>query len=61
MLQDKNPEIKVYVVVSSNAYEVANGEDCINVRTGKHISFKDYEEYKETILKTAEQRNKLKY
>lgn len=58
-LQDKNPDIKVYIVVSSNAYEVANREDCINVRTGKHIRFKDYEEYKQTILKTAEQRNEL--
>ena len=61
LLHDKNPDIKVYIVVSSNAYEVANGEDCINVRTGKHIRFKDYEEYKQTILKTAEQRNKLNY
>ena len=49
LLHDKNPDIKVYIVVSSNAYEVANGEDCINVRTGKHIRFKDYEEYKQTI------------
>ena len=61
LLQDKNPDIKVYIVVSSNAYEVANGEACINVRTGKHIRFKDYEEYKQTILKTAEQRNESNY
>lgn len=60
LLQDKNSDIKVYIVGSSNAYEVANGEDCINVRTDKHIRFKDYKEYKQTILKTAEQRNELR-
>lgn len=57
IIKDKPSDTEVYIVVSANAYEVANGEDCINVRTGKHIKFANYEEYKQTILDSVELRN----
>lgn len=45
---------ETYIVVSTNAYELANGMECFSVNEGKYLTFKDYEEYKEYILKTAE-------
>lgn len=41
-----------YIVFSANAYELARDEKCIYARTGKEVSFKDYEEYRKFILKT---------
>ena len=42
----------LYIVVSANSYELANGENCMDVYTGKYKHFKDYEEYKKFILGT---------
>lgn len=58
---DVQPGYQLYIVISTNAYEFANGEDCINVRTGKHVKFTDYEDYKQTILQSVTLRNKLSY
>jgi len=41
-----------YVIVTANEYELANGELCIDARTGKTVRFKDYEEYRDFILKS---------
>lgn len=57
VMKDAPSDTEVFIVVSANTYEVANGEDCINVRTGKHIKFADYEEYKQTILDSVKSRN----
>lgn len=46
--------VEPYIIISANAYEVANGENCFLVNEGKYHRFKDYEEYKKYILKTAE-------
>lgn len=43
--------ISVYFVVSSNSYELAKGEHCIDVKTGKTVTFKDYEDWAEFICK----------
>jgi len=51
-LTSKN--IKAYIVVSTNAYELANGEECFSVNEGKYMTFNDYEDYKQYIVKTSE-------
>ena len=44
----------IYVIVCTNAFEFANNEKCFDVVGGKYIPFKDYNEYKDFILKSAE-------
>lgn len=48
----------VYVIISANSFEMANGEQCLDVYNGKYTSFNDYEEYKEFILKSRERKEK---
>lgn len=57
--QDK----KIYIIVSANEYEMANGEQCFDVYNGKYITFKDYEDYRSMILeskKWKEERTKVR-
>ena len=49
---------EVYIIISANEYELANGEQCFDVNSGKYLTFKDYEDYKEFILKRREKKNK---
>jgi energy-coupling factor transporter ATP-binding protein EcfA2 len=49
---------KLYIFVSANDYEFANGEQCLDVYNNKYITFKDYEEYKKFILKTDKIKSK---
>ena len=43
---------EIFIVISANEYEMANGERCFDVYNGKYITFKDYEEYRNMILKS---------
>lgn len=52
---------KCYIIVSANEYELANGEQCIDVRTGEEILFNGYDEYKEFILKSKELKNEREW
>lgn len=45
---------EVYILVVANEYEMARGEDCFDVRNGKYIKFKDYEDYRSFVLKSKE-------
>lgn len=47
---DNSDGKEVYIVVSANEYEMANGEQCFDVMEGKYITFKNYDEYKQMIL-----------
>lgn len=49
---------KLYIFISANDYEFANGEQCLDVYNNKYITFKDYEEYKKFILKTSKIKSK---
>lgn len=51
-------DTKVYIIVSGNEYEIANGENCFDVYNGKYIQFKDYNEYRQFILNSREIKNK---
>ena len=48
----------VYFVISANAYEFARNANCFDVINGKYIKFKDYEDYREFILKSKTQKLK---
>lgn len=47
----------VYIIVSANAYELARGEQCFDVYNGKYVTFSDYEDYRNFILKSREEKN----
>lgn len=49
---------ELYVVISTNAYELARNNNCLDVVNGKLIKFKDYEEYREFVLKTYKAKEK---
>lgn len=55
---NKYPGKDIYVVVSTNSYETARGENCMDVRTAKHIKFEDYEEYRKFILNSRKYKEK---
>lgn len=45
---------EIYIVVSANEYEMARGEQCFDVYNGKYISYNDYEEYRNMIIKSRD-------
>lgn len=49
---------ELYIVVSANEYELANGEDCFDVMNGKYVQFKNYDDFKEFILRSREKKDK---
>lgn len=51
---DIHKEKDVYIIVSANAYEMANGEQCFNVTTGKYVPIKSYDKYRSVVLKSRE-------
>lgn len=54
----KAHEKEVYIVISSNEYELVHESNCFDVMEGKYISFASYNEYKKFILKTREKKDK---
>lgn len=58
-LKDINGK-QVYIVAAANSYELARGERCLDVRTGRYMSFDTYEEYAAFVVKSAEEKNKRK-
>ena len=55
---DQNPDKDVYIIVSANGYEFANGERCYDVANCKEVAFKDYNDYRKFILKSRQQKIK---
>ena len=49
---------EVYILAAANEYELVRGERCLDVSTGKEISFSDYEEYRTFILTSREKKEK---
>lgn len=56
LIMETSSSIPIYIIFSANTYEAAKGEDCVDVRTGKHHRFKDYEEYANFICKYSMKR-----
>lgn len=47
---------KIYIIISTNQYEFTTGFSCINVKNGKYIEFKSYEDYVKFICKPDRRR-----
>lgn len=47
---------ELYIVVSANEYELANGEECFDVINGEYIRFSDYDDFKKFIFKSKQQK-----
>ena len=58
LVMRENPDKDIYFIISANEYELARNERCFDVMNGKYITFKDYEDYREFILKSSEQKDK---
>lgn len=54
----KQSNVKLYIIASTNAYELARNNKCFDIQHGKYIKFKDYEEYRDFILKSKEFKDK---
>lgn len=48
----------VYIICSTNAYELCRNNPCFDVYSGEYIEFKDYEDYRNYILKSRKQKDK---
>lgn len=55
---ENNNDKEVYFVISANEYELARNEKCFDVIHGRYISFNDYEEYRNFILETRNEKEK---
>ena len=53
--------IELYIMISSNEYELAHESKCFDVMEGKYIQFASDEDYKKFILRTREKKDKRKY
>ena len=53
-----NKEKRIYVIIAANEYEMTNGEQCFDVYNGEHITFNDYDEYREMILESRRQKDR---
>ena len=49
---------EIYIIVSANEYEMARESRCFDVYSGKYIEFKNYDDYRNFILKSKEIKNK---
>lgn len=49
---------ELYIVAAANEYELANGEECFDVMSGKYVHFKDYDDFKRFILRSREKKDK---
>jgi len=55
---DTNKNVAIYIVAAANEYELARGEKCLDVAVGKYITFANYEEYRDYILKTKKTKDR---
>jgi len=52
----KNHPKDVYIICTANSYEMARGEDCIDVISCEHVRFNDYEEYRNFVIETSKKK-----
>ena len=57
-IRGQEPGIEFYFIVSTNEYEFARNEKCLDVTTFNRIEFEDYEQYRDFILKTRKKKDK---
>ena len=49
--------IEVYIVVSANEYELARGEQCLDVSSCQYVDITSYEDYRNVVLETRKKKN----
>lgn len=54
----KKQGVELYIVISSNEYELVDGSDCMDVMEGKYCRFSTYADYKNFILRTRQKKDK---
>lgn len=50
--------VNLYIIIAANEYELARGENCFDVNKGKYLQFKDYEDYRNFIIKSRQNKEK---
>lgn len=50
--------IETYIIISANEYEMARNEKCFLIPDMKYDTFKDYNEYRDFIIKSRNKKNK---
>ncbi len=58
LLIEDNKNKDIYILASANEYEMAREEQCFDVANCKYITFKDYEDYRNYIIKSREYKDK---
>lgn len=58
MIIELESDKDIYILIAANEYELARGEECFDVTNCMYRIFKDYESYREFILKSREYKNK---
>lgn len=54
-------DLETYIIITANEYELCRNENCFDVNKGKYITFKDYEDYRNFIIKSRTlKENRLK-
>ena len=62
MLEDAEKQnVKLYIVVSANSYELANGMPCFDLAKGKYVEVNSYDEYKKIILNSRDYKDNKRY
>ena len=49
----------VFIIVAANSFEMAKGEDCLDVSTMKHVTPKTYDTYAKLIMASRERKEEL--
>ena len=62
MIEDAEKQnLKLYIVVSANSYELANGMPCFDLAKGKYVEVNSYDEYKKIILNSRDYKDNKRY
>ena len=56
-----NRGVTTYIIVAANSYEMARESNCFDVLNCKYVKFADYDEYRNFIMKTREEKDARKY
>ena len=54
----ENSEVELYIIASTNAYELAKGNECLDIQNCKYRTFRGYEYYRKFILNSRKYKNK---
>ena len=58
IVQERNKDKDIYIIISANAYEMCRGENCFDTYLCKYIDINSYDEYRKFILKSRERKDK---